>query len=99
MSKAKPLKKRLAALEEAFAQCEVPTEREQLKQKAIRLRKDLEQAGYLTPKTKQPKPAKKKQRNTDKTPQNVDPLVRAKNRPGFSGGVVKIVQGGSARGK
>lgn len=99
MSKAKPLKKRLAALEAEAAECEDPTEREKLKQKADRLRKDLELAGYLSPTTKQPKTAKKKHRNKKKTVQNVDPLVRAQNRPGFAGGVVKIFQGGSARGK
>ena len=99
MSKAKALKKRLTALEAKVLKCDDPADREKLKQNADRLRKDLEFAGYLSPTTKQTKTAKKKHRNTKKTVQNVDPLIRAQNGPGFAGGVVKIVQGGSVRGK
>lgn len=99
MSKANPLKKRLKELEAEVASCEDPTEREHLKQRAVRLRNDLEQAGYLSPLAKPSKTSKNRRPNQSKTPQNVDPLVRAKNRPGFAGGKIRFVQGGSARGK
>lgn len=99
MSNAKPLKRRLAALEAEAAKCADLSERERLKQKADRLRKDLEQAGYLSQTNKRPKRSKSKQPNRKKTQKNVDPLVRAKNSPGFAGVRIRFVQGGSARGK
>ncbi|WP_417271113.1 hypothetical protein [Celeribacter sp.] len=94
MSKAKPLKKRLAALEAKVAQCEAPTKRKELKEAAVRLRRVLEQAGYFPSTTKQPKPQKNKKRKSNKPHQKVDPLIKAKSRPDFASGVIKIVQGG-----
>ncbi|MBW4708120.1 hypothetical protein KX928_10005 [Roseobacter sp. YSTF-M11] len=99
MSKAMPLKKMLASLEAALVECADPTERGRLGEKASRLRKDLEQAGYLSPITKQVKPSKSKRRSQKKKPQQVDSLVRASNRPGFAGVPISFVQGGSMRKK
>lgn len=95
MSKAKPLKKHLAALEAHLAQCENATEREILKQKAARLRKDLEQAGYLSPTNKQPKSKRRKRQNKKTSSGSADPLVRAKSKAGFFGTKIRFVRGGS----
>lgn len=93
MSKAKPLKEMLASLEAALVECTDPIERDRLEAKAARLRKDLEQAGYSTPTTKQVKPSKNKRGLQKKKPQQVDSLVRASNCPGFAGVPISFVQG------
>lgn len=99
MSKARPLKKRLAALEASIPQCSDPIERARLQEEARRLRSDLERAGYIEPLVKLPKLKKRKPPKKQSKPQNVDPLVRAQTRVGSTGGLIKFVQGGAARGK
>ncbi|WP_135507494.1 hypothetical protein [Roseovarius aestuariivivens] len=95
MSKAKPLKKHLAALEAKLAQCEDATESENLKKRVACLRRDLEQAGYLSPTIKQPKSRRRKRRNKKASAGSADPLVRAKSKAGFFGTKIRFVRGGS----